>query len=239
MADPLLALDGISAGYGGARVIEDVSLAVAPGERLGVLGRNGAGKTTLLRTALGQTRLHAGRIRLDGRDLTALPPHLRVRAGLGLVPQTRDILPSLSVEENLIAGAPDGRPDLDRAYALFPQLAERRRIGGTRLSGGEQQMLSVARALMGRPRVLMLDEPLEGLAPALSDTLMQTFEALAAEEGRAVLLVESRVDAALAFADRVAILEAGRLAWIGPPRTLAGRPDLLERHIGLGAAGPH
>ncbi|HUF56687.1 MAG TPA: ABC transporter ATP-binding protein [Thermohalobaculum sp.] len=237
MAEPLLAFEGVSAGYGAGHVIEDVTLALAPGERLGMLGRNGAGKTTLLRTALGLTRLHAGRIRIGGRDMSGLAPHARARAGLGLVPQTRDIFPSLSVEENLIAGAHDARPDLGRAYALFPRLAERRRIGGTRLSGGEQQMLAVARTLMGRPRVLMLDEPLEGLAPALSDELMAAFERLSAEEGHAVLLVESRIEAALAFAGRIALLDAGRLAWTGPPAELERRPDLLERHLGLGAAG--
>lgn len=233
MAEPVLALEGVSAGYGEAHVIEDVSLKVGAGERLAVIGRNGAGKTTLLATAMGLTRLHAGRVRLGGHDVTRIAPHARARLGLGLVPQTRDIFASLTVEENLVAGAGRGTPDLGRAYALFPRLAERRRHGGAQLSGGEQQMLAVARTLMGRPRVLMLDEPLEGLAPVIAAELMTAFETLAAEEGRAVVLVEVQVAAATRFAGRVAILEAGRLVWAGPPAELTARPEILERHLGV------
>ena len=236
MPEPVLALSGVSAGYGAGRVLEDVTLALGPGERLALLGRNGAGKTTLMATAMGLTRLHAGSIRLAGREIAGLPPHARARLGLGLVPQTRDIFPSLTVEENLVAGAPRGRPDLARAWALFPRLRERRRLGGARLSGGERQMLAVARTLMASPRVLLLDEPLEGLAPAVAAELMQALGEIAAEPGRAVILVEAETAPALAFAERAAILEAGRLAWAGPAPELAARPALLERHLGLAPA---
>ena len=166
MATQLLQLDNVVAGYGPTTVLNHLTLSIHAQERLAVIGRNGVGKTTALRAIMGLVPLRSGRIVFNGEDLAGLAPHQRAQRGLGYVPQTRDIFPSLTVEENLLAGLKQyPRSALNDAYALFPQLAERRRHGGTQLSGGEQQMLSVARALLGRPTVLLLDEPLEGLAP--------------------------------------------------------------------------
>lgn len=234
MAEPALALASVTAGYGATHVLRGLTLSVAPGERLAVLGRNGTGKTTLLRAVMGLARLHSGRIALDGRDIGRLPPFRRAGLGLGLVPQTRDVFASLSVEENLLAGGPPAR--LDAAYALFPRLRARRSHGGGQLSGGEQQMLSIARALMGAPRVLLLDEPLEGLAPALRADVMAAVERLA-REGRTVVLVEQQADLALRFADRAVILEAGRIVHDGPAAALRSDQGRLERHLGLGGFG--
>jgi len=168
MTAALLELQRVVAGYGPTTVLNGLSFVVAPGERLAIIGRNGVGKTTALRAVMGLVQLGAGRIVFDGEDLAGLATHQRAQRGLGLVPQTRDVFPSLSVEENLLAGLKHRpRSALDEAYALFPRLAQRRRNGGLQLSGGEQQMLSVARALLGRPRLLLLDEPLEGLAPLI------------------------------------------------------------------------
>ncbi|MBL8301682.1 MAG: ATP-binding cassette domain-containing protein, partial [Ideonella sp.] len=166
VAGALLELHDVVAGYGPVTVLNGLSLQVAAGEKLAVIGRNGVGKTTALRAVMGLAHLSSGRIVFDGEDLTGLAPHQRAQRGLGLVPQTRDVFPTLTVEENLLAGCKRRpRSALDEAYALFPRLAERRRNGGGQLSGGEQQMLSVARTLLGAPRLLLLDEPLEGLAP--------------------------------------------------------------------------
>ena len=162
-----LALDGVAAGYGDATVVSGISLELAPGEALAVLGRNGVGKTTLVNTIVGVTRRFAGTLALDGFDMTAAPPEARARAGVGWVPQERNVFRSLTVEENLTAVARPGRWSLERAYAMFPRLAERRRHLGGQLSGGEQQMLAIARALVTNPRVLLLDEPTEGLAPRI------------------------------------------------------------------------
>ena len=226
----ILALEAVTAGYGLTHVLEDLSLGVATGERLAIIGRNGVGKTTTLATAMGLTRLHAGRVRLRGDDISAAPAHRRAAAGLGLVPQTRDIFPSLTVEENLLAAEGAGR--LEEAYALFPQLKARRRNGGGQLSGGEQQMLSIARALMGAPEVLLLDEPLEGLAPVICQRLMEVFERLAAE-GRTIVLVEQHAEAALRFATRCLILSAGRIVHEGPAAEALAAPGLLDRHLGV------
>jgi branched-chain amino acid transport system ATP-binding protein len=170
MVDPVLELDAVTAGYGPTHVLRGVDLCVRPGERLAVIGRNGAGKTTLLKTIMGLTRMHAGSVRMKGQGIDRLAPFRRNAKGLGLVPQTRDIFPSLTVEENLIA-ALRGDATLEEAYALFPRLKERRRNGGTQLSGGEQQMLAIARTLMTQPEVILLDEPLEGLAPVICEQL--------------------------------------------------------------------
>lgn len=237
MSEAVLELDGLVAGYGDTTVLQGISLSVPKGQRLAVIGRNGVGKTTLLASIMGLTRQHGGTIRYRGRDLQGLAPHRRSALGLGLVPQTRDIFPSLSVEENLIVGM-RGEASLDEAYALFPRLKERRRNGGGQLSGGEQQMLSIARTLMGRPEMLMLDEPLEGLAPVICDMLMETFEALAADGRHTIVLVEQHTDLALRFAEEVVILDAGSIVHAGPAEALRLDPSILERHVGVGLAAP-
>lgn len=234
MTDPVLSLRGVSAGYGATHVLNDVSFDVASGERLAVIGRNGVGKTTTLATIMGLTRVHGGEIHYLGRPITRLDTHSRSRLGLGLVPQTRDIFPSLTVEENLLAGA--GRStDLEKAYDLFPRLKERRKNGGTQLSGGEQQMLSIARALLGDPDVLMLDEPLEGLAPVICDMLMGVFERLAGDQGLTVVLVEQHVELALEFASRALIIDGGEIVHEAACEELRRSPEILERHVGLQA----
>lgn len=226
----------LSAGYGRTRVLDGVSLSVPAGARLAVLGRNGMGKTTLLATIAGQTRLHGGAIRLGGREIAGLESAARARAGLGYVPQTRGIFPSLTVEENLFVGL-KGRPRaaIAEAYEMFPRLEERRRNLGSQLSGGERQMLSTARTILGRPTVLLLDEPLEGLAPVICEELMAALSRLAAGGDMTVLLVEQRIRSALDFADRVVVLERGRIAWSGAPAALAGEPATVERLLGVGA----
>jgi len=234
MTDPVLSLKGISAGYGATHVLNDVSFDVAKGERLAVIGRNGVGKTTTLATIMGLTRVHSGEIHCLGKPITRLDTHARSRLGLGLVPQTRDIFPSLSVEENLLAGA-GRRTDLEKAYELFPRLKERRKNGGNQLSGGEQQMLSIARALLCEPQVLMLDEPLEGLAPVICDMLMSVFERLAGEQGLTVILVEQHVELALEFASRALIIDGGEIVHEAACADLRRSPEILERHVGLQA----
>ena len=232
MTDPVLELVNVTAGYGETHVLDNVSLSLAKGERLALIGRNGVGKTTTLATAMGLTTLHSGMVRLQGEDVSRLKPFQRARKGLGLVPQTRDIFPSLSVEENLISGAQGGTADLDRAYTLFPRLAERKRNGGGQLSGGEQQMLAIARTLMSNPDVILLDEPLEGLAPVICEMLMEVFERLAAD-GQTLVLVEQHADLAIGFADRVVILDTGRVIWTGTSDDIRSKPELIERHVGV------
>ncbi|MFA1626311.1 ABC transporter ATP-binding protein [Rhizobium mongolense] len=231
-----LEVDNLSAGYGPTRVLENVSFAVPAGARLAILGRNGMGKTTLLATLAGQTRRYDGRIRLGSADLTAMASSARARQGLGYVPQARCIFPTLTVEENLFVGL-KGRPKtaLEEAYAMFPRLKERRRNLGGQLSGGEQQMLSTARTILGRPSVLLLDEPLEGLAPIICEELMAAFSELAKTGDMTILLVEQRIQSALDFADQVIILERGRLAWTGTPEALStDHAAAVERLLGVG-----
>ena len=230
-----LGVEDHSAGYGPTRVLEGVSFAVPAGARLAVLGRNGMGKTTLFASLAGQTKRYGGRIRLGGADITPLSTASRAHAGLGYVPQTRAIFPSLTVEENLSVGLKE-RPlsALEEAYALFPRLKERRRNLGTQLSGGEQQMLSTARTILGRPGVLLLDEPLEGLAPVICEELMEAFAELARTGDTTILLVEQRIQMALDFADHVIVLERGRLAWSGTPQALTADQDTVERLLGVG-----
>lgn len=232
MADPVVRLEGIVAGYGATHVLKDINLSIARGERLAVLGRNGVGKTTLLATIMGLTTLHTGRVFHEGDLICGYPTHIRARRGLGLVPQTRDIFRSLTVEENLIAGLRNGAR-LDEAYTLFPRLRERRANRGNHLSGGEQQMLSIARALMGKPKVLLLDEPLEGLAPVICDMLMDAFHKLAASGDQTLVLVEQQTVRALAFAERVIVLDQGALVYDGRPDDIAVDPSLLSRYIGV------
>ena len=234
MAAPLLELHSVAAGYGPMTVLNGLTFSVAPQERLAIIGRNGVGKTTALRAVMGLARVSAGRIVFDGEDLARLAPHQRAQRGLGLVPQTRDIFASLSVEENLVAGLKRRpRRALDEAYALFPRLAERRRIGGALLSGGEQQMLSVARALLGRPRLLLLDEPLEGLAPLIRQELLSAFAALSQSSGITVVIVEQQVQEALAYATRALVLERGAVVHAASAQTLSRDAATLERLVGM------
>ncbi|WP_086999706.1 ABC transporter ATP-binding protein [Rhizobium sullae] len=230
-----LEVENLSAGYGPTRVLEGVSFSMPAGARLAILGRNGMGKTTLLATLAGQTKLYDGRIRLGSSDVTAMASAARAHQGLGYVPQARCIFPTLTVEENLFVGL-KGRPKtaLEEAYQMFPRLKERRRNLGSQLSGGEQQMLSTARTMLGRPSVLLLDEPLEGLAPVICEELMAAFSELAQTGDMTILLVEQRIQSALDFADQVIILERGRLAWTGTPDALSTDHDAVERLLGVG-----
>jgi len=207
----LLEARNLTAGYGESVVLEDLSLHVAEGECLAVLGRNGVGKTTLMLTLMGLTRLRAGMVMWDGADIRGLPTSERCRAGLGWVPQERDIFPSLSVEENLRVAARPGRIDLQAVYGLFPRLRERRLNPGDKLSGGEQQMLAIGRTLMTNPRLLLLDEPWEGLAPVIVDELEDTLARLRAEFRFAIVIVEQHAEDVLRLSDRAIILDRGRV----------------------------
>jgi branched-chain amino acid transport system ATP-binding protein len=234
MTMPMLALEGVVAGYGPITVLDELSFAVAPQETLAILGRNGVGKTTTLSAVMGLAQLTRGRIVFEGRDLAGLAPHQRAQRGIGLVPQTRDIFPSLTVEENLLAGSKRRpRAAIDEAYALFPRLAERRRNGGNQLSGGEQQMLSVARSLLGQPRLLLLDEPLEGLAPLIRQELLQAFRQMRTDLGITVVIVEQQIQEALGYAGRAVIMDHGRIAHEAPAARLLQDTATLERHIGM------
>lgn len=234
MSAASLEVTGLSAGHGPIRIIEDITFSLPAGGRLAVLGRNGMGKTTLLATLAGQTRRHAGSIRLGGKEIAQMDGPTRALGGLGYVPQHRAIFKSLSVEENLFVGL-KARPRsaIEEAYALFPRLRERRRNLGGQLSGGEQQMLSTARTILGQPDMLLLDEPLEGLAPVIREELMAAFGALAQSQAMTILLVEQRIEAALNFADSVLILQGGRTAWTGTPQDLAAQPETVDRLLGL------
>jgi branched-chain amino acid transport system ATP-binding protein len=232
MSGPLLAVDGVVAGYGKSVVLEDVSLELAPRASLALLGRNGVGKTTLITTLMGLTHLHRGRIRFDGEDITCWPPYRRALAGIGWVPQERDIFASLSVAENLSVIARPGPWTLARVYGLFPRLAERRHSLGGHLSGGEQQMLAVGRALMLNPKLLLLDEPFEGLAPNLVEELEHAIGLMTAE-GLAAVLVEQHVDAALRLSETAVVLEHGRVVHAGPSAGLRDDRALLERLVTL------
>ncbi|HEU5177131.1 MAG TPA: ABC transporter ATP-binding protein [Burkholderiales bacterium] len=226
----LLELKGVRAGYGEAVVLEDVSLAVPRNGSLAVLGRNGVGKSTLLLTIMGYTRLHAGTILFNGADITRLPPHRRAQLGIGWVAQEREICPSLSLEENLTVAARPGRWGLAAVYELFPRLQERRRNMGNQLSGGEQQMLAIARALMTNPALLMLDEPLEGLAPIIIEELASALKNLA---GMTTVLVEQHTEIALALTQDALLIERGRIAHRARSAELARDDATLERLVGL------
>jgi branched-chain amino acid transport system ATP-binding protein len=234
MTTPLLELQDVVAGYGPVTVLNGLSLAVMPQEKLAIIGRNGVGKTTTLAAVMGLAQLSRGRIVFGGEDLAGLAPHQRAQRGLGLVPQTRDIFPTLTVEENLLAGCKRRpRSALDEAYALFPRLAERRRNGGAQLSGGEQQMLSVARTLLGQPRLLLLDEPLEGLAPLIRQELLAAFARLSRETGITVVIVEQQVQEALGYADRALVLERGAVVHAAAAQALRHDSATLERLVGM------
>ena len=228
-----LTLTQVSAGYGETVVLDGVSLTLAADGMRALLGRNGVGKTTLLATIMGHTTLHEGAIVFAGAEITRLATYSRARAGIGYVPQEREIFPSLTVEENLGVAARPGRWNAARVYDLFPQIAGRRRNLGNQLSGGEQQMLAIGRALMGNPSLLLMDEPLEGLAPVIIDTLIAAFNRLRADDRLAIVLVEQHARLALEFAAETAILDRGRVVYDGPSRTLLDDPQRLADLIGV------
>jgi len=232
MAD-LLTIDNLSAGYGAAVVLTGVSLALAEGASLAVLGRNGMGKTTLLTSIVGLTRHVGGTLVFGGRDLTRLKPEQRAAAGIGWVPQERNIFRSLTVAENLTAVARPGPWNVARVFSLFPRLAERRRNMGNQLSGGEQQMLAIGRALMLNPRLLLLDEPTEGLAPIVVEELLAVLRRLVREEGLAALIVEQHAQKVLGVTDQAIILERGSVVHAGPSVALRADAAVLERHLGV------
>ena len=222
-----LALKGVTAGYGETHVLDSVDLALADGESLSVIGRNGVGKSTLLETIMGHTTLHAGEIALAGRRVESSPVHSRALAGLGYVPQEREIFPSLSVRENLEICARPGHWTAERVFELFPNLKKRLDAPGTQLSGGEQQMLAVARALMTNPSVLLMDEPTEGLAPVIVQALVQVLSRLRAEGGLSILLVEQNSRVALEFSPRTVVMDKGRIVYDGTSERLRADPEFL------------
>jgi branched-chain amino acid transport system ATP-binding protein len=229
---PLLELKDLRAGYGDAVVLDGVSLSVPENGSLAVLGRNGVGKSTLLLTIMGMTRIFRGEIIFHGRNITALPAHQRARLGLGWVAQEREIFPSLSVEENLTVAARPGRWDLASIYKLFPRLAERKGNMGNQLSGGEQQMLAMARALMTNPALLLLDEPLEGLAPIIVDELAASLKKMK-DEGTATVLVEQHTDLALSLTEEAVVIERGSIVHRARAADFAQDAATLERYVGL------
>jgi branched-chain amino acid transport system ATP-binding protein len=231
----LLRMDGVWSGYGDAIVLEDVSLSLAAGESLALLGRNGMGKSTLLATLVGAARQTKGTIHFAGQDLARMPGHRRAHAGLGWVPQERDIFPSLTVEENLTVVARPGPWDLKRVYATFPRLEERRANMGNQLSGGEQQMLAMGRALMTNPSLLLLDEPLEGLAPLIAQELLRVIDEMVTEGSMAVILVEQHAHQILPITRQAIVLERGRVAYQGASEALSAEPALLDRLLGVAA----
>jgi branched-chain amino acid transport system ATP-binding protein len=230
-----LEVAGLSAGYGPTEIVQNITFDVPAGGRLAILGRNGVGKTTLLATLMGLSTRHAGSVRIGDVDITRRRTSARALAGVGYVPQSRDVFASLTVEENLATGLKGrGRAALAEAYEMFPRLGERRRHLGGQLSGGEQQMLSMARTMLGKPSLLLLDEPLEGLAPVICDELMSMITRLAGSGDVTVVLVEQQIERALDFADRVLILERGREVWSGAPDVLRADRALIERLLGVG-----
>jgi branched-chain amino acid transport system ATP-binding protein len=230
----VLQIDKLSAGYGEAVVLSNISLRLEEGRSLALLGRNGMGKTTLLNSIVGVTRYFSGAIRLGGVDITRLSPDRRAHQGVGWVPQERNIFKSLTVEENLTAVARPGRWSVARVYELFPHLAERRRNLGNQLSGGEQQMLAIGRALALNPRLLLLDEPLEGLAPILVQELIAALSRVMREEGLSAILVEQNAQKILSVTDRAAILERGMIVHESASAALKADPRVLEEYLGVG-----
>ncbi|CAN5836333.1 ABC transporter ATP-binding protein [soil metagenome] len=229
----LLKVEGLKSGYGEAVVVQGIDLVLPQGQSLALLGRNGTGKTTLLNTLVGVTRRHAGRIWLGGQDITALPPHLRAAAGIGWVPQERNIFTSLSVAENLTAVARPGPWTVARAYEMFPRLAERKANMGNQLSGGEQQMLAVARALVLNPKLLLLDEPLEGLAPIIVEELLRSIARVVRDEGMSAIIVEQNPRMILPITQRAVVLDRGAVVHEGAGEVLLADPALLDRWLGV------
>lgn len=236
MAEPALSLENVSAGYGETVVLENVRFTLAPGETLSVIGRNGVGKSTLLATIMGHTTLHRGIVRLYGKDISQLPTYRRVTAGLGYVPQEREIFPSLTVRENLTVAVRPGTWTIAKVFELFPRLSERVDNGGNQLSGGEQQMLAIGRALIGNPSVLLMDEPSEGLAPVIVEELARAVKRLTAEGGLALILVEQNSRLALDIAPHTVVMDRGRIVFDGESATLRDDPERLEQLIGVARA---
>jgi branched-chain amino acid transport system ATP-binding protein len=228
MADATaLRLSGVRAGYGETVVLEDIGFGLLERGSLAVLGRNGVGKTTLLATLMGHTTFHAGAIEYRGRPIERLPAYERARLGIGYVPQEREIFPSLTVEENLSVAARPGRWNLERVYELFPAVAGRRGHMGNQISGGEQQMLAIGRALMGNPSLLLMDEPLEGLAPIIVDALLKSLARLIREESLTVVLVEQHAKLALEVTEHALVLNRGRISYLGASAELLADPASL------------
>jgi len=238
MADtPLLEVSGIETSYGLSRVLFGISLAIAPGEMVSLMGRNGMGKTTTVRSIMGLTRAAAGSIRFDGADIRELPSYRIAKLGLGLVPEGRQVFPNLTARENLLATAANrnGIADpwtVDKVFALFPRLAARAGAMANLLSGGEQQMLAVGRALMTNPRLLILDEATEGLAPLIRDEIWRCLELLR-RAGQSILVIDKNIDALTRIADRHYIIERGRVVWSGNSRALAQAADIQHRYLGV------
>ena len=229
----LLKVEGLRSGYGEAVVVQGISLTLEQGQSLALLGRNGTGKTTLLNTLVGVTRRHAGRITLGGQDITALPPHQRAAAGVGWVPQERNIFKSLTVHENLTAVARPGAWTVARAYDMFPRLAERKSNLGNQLSGGEQQMLAVARALVLNPKLLLLDEPLEGLAPIIVEELLRSIARVVRDEGMSAIIVEQNPRLILPITQRAVVLDRGSVVHEGASAELLADRERLDRWLGV------
>jgi branched-chain amino acid transport system ATP-binding protein len=229
----LLAFDGVTAGYGNAVVLDQLSFSLQEGQSMAILGRNGVGKTTLLETLMGNTHVTRGRIRWRGRDITSLPSHKRVYAGLGWVPQEREVFPSLTVEENLTVVARPGAWNLKRVYQLFPRMQERRANYGNQLSGGEQQMLAISRALMTNPKLLLLDEPMEGLAPIIVEELAEAIKTMCESEGLVSIVVEQHPVLALAMTHHAIVLERGVVVHAGASLELVNDRSQLDRLLGV------
>jgi branched-chain amino acid transport system ATP-binding protein len=236
MAETLLALQDVRAGYGDSVVLDDLSLEIPERGSLAVLGRNGVGKSTLLLTIMGYTQVRRGSVTWRGKAITGLPPHRRARAGIGWVAQEREIFPSLTVEENLTVASRPGRWTLKAVHELFPRLAERKNSKGNQLSGGEQQMLALARALMTNPSLLLLDEPMEGLAPIIVEEVMRAIRRMLEDDQTAVILVEQHAQVALALTEQAVLLERGRIVHRAKSADLLKDHASLDRYIGLKVA---
>jgi branched-chain amino acid transport system ATP-binding protein len=234
----LLAIEKLCAGYGEAVVLSDVSLSLREGEAVALLGRNGMGKTTLINTIVGVTKYLSGTIALDGADITKLRPDQRAHIGVGWVPQERNIFKSLTVQENLTAVAQPGPWSVDKVYTMFPRLLERRQNLGNQLSGGEQQMLAVGRALVLNPRVMLLDEPLEGLAPIIVDELLAALRRIIRDEGMSAILVEQNAKKILPVTDHAIILDRGCVVHAADSAALATDRAAMETHLGVTDHGP-
>ena len=231
----ILVAEKLRAGYGPTIVLEDIDLTIEAGESVSLIGRNGVGKTTLLKTLMGQTRLHGGRLTVTDKDVTRWRGFQRNRHGVGLVPQEREIFPSLTVTENLTVARRPGSWTTESVFDLFPRLAERRSNMGNQLSGGEQQMLAIGRALMGNPRLLLLDEPSEGLAPVIVDQLLDAMARLRADDGLTLILVEQHTAIALQFSPRTLVMNRGRIVFDGPSGELRDDEEKLNAFTGVAA----
>ncbi|WP_213772258.1 ABC transporter ATP-binding protein [Bradyrhizobium sp. dw_78] len=238
----LLSCDRLNAGWGATHVISNISFELPAGETLAILGRNGVGKTTLISAIAGRADVRSGTIKLAGQSIETLAPYVRAGLGIGFVPQEREIFPSLTVEENLTVAyrpARNGQSvwSLERIYDLFPRLKERRRLGGTKLSGGEQQMLSIGRALMGNPKLLLMDEPMEGLAPIIVELIVDSLKRIRKESGIAILLVEQHVDIAMEFTNRLIVLDRGAMIFNAADGQQAVERSFIETLVGVETMG--